>query len=493
MSTTPNVVAGPVLTIDGKPVSGDDGTYPVRNPACPSEVVFEAPAASVGQVEHAVHAAARVAPEWAAMSFDERRELVVAAADVATAAIEADPSLAAMSTRENGKVIAESGFELVTVAGVTQVFGELAAEALTPRRSPGGGEVTFEPFGVVAALLPFNWPVSVLVSKLAPALLSGNTVVVKPPPTCPGTALMVAAALASALPPGVVNTVNGPGTGVGVALVTHADVGMVSLTGGIRTGQAVMGTASQRLVPVLAELGGNDAAIVAPDVEPDEALADALLQAAFISSGQVCMAVKRLYVPESRLAEMVEALVAGVAATVTGNGLAEETTLGPVHTSEAAALAELLLSEAAAAGARVHRVGMVRDADSGTGGYFVPPAIVEAPGRSDRIVTGEQFAPLLPVLAYRDLDDAVAAANDSRYGLAASVWSGDDEFANRVGRRLQVGTVFRNAHGPGALDPQLPFGGWKASGIGREFGIEGVIAYTRQRAVLPPRPLPSRR
>ena len=479
----------PILTIDGKAITGDAGTYPVCNPARPSEVVLDAPAASVSQVDQAVRGAKRAAPEWAARSFDQRRQLIVAAADAATETVEADFDLAAMLTRENGKVIAESQFELATIAAMTQVFGELAAEALAPRRVVGGGKTTFEPVGVVAVLLPFNWPVSVLVSKLAPALLSGNTVVVKPPPSCPGTTLAVAHALATALPPGVVNTVSGPGIEVGEALVSHPDVAMVSLTGGVRTGQAVMRTASQHLTTELLELGGNDAAIIAPDVEPDDGLADALLEAAFLSSGQVCMALKRLYVPQARFEATVEALISRTALTVTGDGLIEETTLGPVHTAHAAVFAEQLLVEAARHGAGIHRPGRVREQDLRSGGHFVSPAIIAAPDRDDRIVAEEQFAPLLPVLAYRDLDDAVVAANGSRYGLAASVWTSDDELADHLAGRLQVGTVFQNAHGPGALDPHLPFGGWKESGIGREFGIEGVTAYTQQRSVLPRRPL----
>ncbi|HXA30675.1 MAG TPA: aldehyde dehydrogenase family protein [Acidimicrobiales bacterium] len=477
------------LTINGMAVAGDEGSYPVHNPARPAEVVLHAPITSVYQVDQAVGGAVRAAPGWAAVPFDERRRLVVAAAEAAMAAVESDPDLPAFLTRENGKVLAESQFELATISGVAQGFGDLAAEALVPRQVAGGGKVTFEPVGVVAALLPFNWPVSVLVSKLAPALLAGNAVVVKPPPTCPGTALVVAQAFARALPPGVVSTVNGPGASVGETVVAHPGISMVSLTGGVRTGRAVMEMASRRLIPVLLELGGNDAAIIAPDVEPSEALAEQLLQAALLTSGQVCMAIKRLYVPESRLAAMVEALVGRMAATVTGDGLDAETTLGPVHTAQAAVFASRLLADASAAGVRVHRPGQIRELDVRAGGYFVPPAIIEAPDRRAAIVTDEQFAPLLPVLAYRDLDDAIAAANDSQYGLGASVWSGDEELGEQVASQLQAGTVFRNAHGPGALDPRLSFGGWNDSGIGQEYGIEGVLAYTRQRSTLPFRAL----
>jgi acyl-CoA reductase-like NAD-dependent aldehyde dehydrogenase len=481
---------GAVLTIGGQAEPGAAGTYPVHNPVRPDEVVLHAPAASPEQVERGVMAAAAAATGWAATPFEERRRLVVAAAGAAATVAE-ELDLATLLTRENGKVLAESAFELATIGAVAEVFGALAEQALAPSGAPGGGEVHHEPLGVVAALLPFNWPVSVLLSKLAPALLAGNVVVAKPPPTCPGTVLAVAQVLARGLPPGVVTTVNGPGPEVGEALVAHPGVAMVSLTGGVRTGRGVMAAAAFGLTPLLLELGGNDPAIVAPDVEPDEALADELLDAAFLTSGQVCMALKRLYVPEHRLAAMVEVLVARAAARVAGDGLASETTLGPVHTAAAAARAERLVHEAADGGARVHRPGRVRIEDRRAGGHLVAPTIVEAPDRRAAVVTDEQFAPVLPVLAYRDVDDAVAAANDSPYGLGASVWTHDADLAGELSRRLHAGTVFRNAHGPGALDPWLPFGGWKHSGIGREYGVDGVRAYTRQRAVLPFRPLPT--
>lgn len=489
MTSAARVETVATLTIDGHDVAGDSGTYPVHDPGRPGEVVVDAPCASAAQVDLAVRSADDAARGWAETSLDDRRRQVVAAARAATATSE-ESDLATLLTRENGKVLSESQFEVATIAAVAETFSDLAPAALSPQRFSGGGEVTVHPYGVVAALLPFNWPVSVLVSKVAPALIAGNTVVVKPPPTCPGAVLAVAHTMAAALPPGVLNTVNGPGVDIGEALVGHPSVSMVSITGGARTGRAVMQNAGARLVPGLLELGGNDAAIVAPDVEPDEALADELLAAALLTSGQVCMALKRLYVPAEHLDAFTEALVARAATTVTGHGLTDGTTVGPVHTAHAAERAEAQLVEAATFGATVHRPGALRVGLAESGGHYVVPAVVAGPPPDAAIVREEQFAPLLPVLGYRDLDEAVAAANDSRYGLGASVWSGDDELTETIARRLHAGTVFRNAHGPGALDPRLPFGGWKESGIGSEYGAEGLRAYTRSRALPPARPLP---
>jgi acyl-CoA reductase-like NAD-dependent aldehyde dehydrogenase len=367
-------------------------------------------------------------------------------------------------------------------------FASLAADALAARSLKGGGgrrtTVEYVPYGVVACILPFNWPVSILGNKLLPALLAGNTVVVKAPPTCPGAVLAVAAALAEALPPGVVNAVNGPGPELGQALVAHPDVDMVSFTGGVPTGRAVMVGAAEGLTPVVLELGGNDPALIAPDVEIDAALASKIVEAAFITSGQVCMAIKRLYVPEDKVDLMVEALVARVAAEVVGDGLAEEVTMGPVHRPQARDRVEAMLAQAEAAGARVHRPARMRAEDADAGGYLVSPAIVEGAGDDTSIVSDEQFAPALPVLGYRTLDEAVDRANDSLLGLCASIWTGDEALADDIAGRFQAGTVFVNAHGTSAMDYRAPFGGWKQSGYGLELGPEGMRAFTRPRTTL---------
>ena len=482
------------LVIDGGVVPGEAGTYPVTNPVRPAEVVFAAPSASPGQLDRAVAAARAAFPSWAAMDPAERAELVAKAASAAGAAVESE-DLATLLTREHGKVLWEAQFDSGTVGGMAGAFAPLVAEALASRTLTGGGgrrtSVVHEPFGVVAALLPFNWPVSVLGNKVLPALLAGNTVVVKAPPTCPGAVLAVAAALADALPPGVVNAVNGPTPELGEMLVSHPGVDMVSFTGGVPTGRAVMAAASGSVRPIVLELGGNDPAIVAPDVDIDEALADKIAGAAFITSGQVCMAVKRLYVPEAKVRAMVDALVARVGAEVVGDGLAPEVTMGPVHRPAARQRVEDMLEEASERGARVHRPARLREEDAGAGGYLVSPAIVEGAPDDAQIVCEEQFAPALPVLGYRDVDEAVRRANDSPYGLCASIWTADEDLASSAAQRLEAGTVFVNNHGTAAMDHRAPFGGWKQSGYGLELGPEGMLAFTRPKTILQ-FPAPSR-
>lgn len=472
-----------MLTIAGRREHGAAGSYAVHNPARPAEVVQEAPAASLAQLDAAVAAARRAQAAWAALPFEERLSAVTRAAETAgVAAIERD--LPRLLCREHGKVLADASFEVAAFGTFPAVFADAAREVLQVRRTPEGMSViTQEPVGVVAAILPFNWPLAVLGLKAVPALLAGNALVVKAPPSCPGAALEMVALLAQGLPDGLVAGVNAPGAEFGEALVSHPGIDLVSFTGSVATGRAVMTTAARTLKPVVLELGGNDPAILAPDVAITDGLADRLFDCVFPSSGQVCMAIKRLYAPAARVGELVAALVARGAREIVGDPLADGVTLGPVHTARSRDFVEGLLTEAAGCGARVHRTGTLRDADAHTGGYFVLPAVVEAPARETRIVREEQFAPALPVLPYDDLDDAVAQANDSEYGLSASIWTADEVLATSVAARLEAGSVWINHHGTGAVDPRVPFGGWKQSGIGRELGVEGVLAYTRPRGI----------
>lgn len=478
---TETVATGVGLLIDGDVVAGAAGTYPVTNPARPSEVVLEAPSTTPAQLDLAVAAARRSQRAWAALAFDDRASQVVAAAEAGVAAVEAR-DLARLLTREHGKTHLEALFDTATMGGMASAFTPLVAEALAPLELTGGAtRIDWLPHGVVAAVLPFNWPVSVMANKVLPALLAGDTVVVKAPPTCPGTVLLVAAAMAAHLPPGVLNVVNGPDAALGAALVGHPDVDMVSFTGGVRTGQAVMAAAAETTRPVVLELGGNDAAILAPDVVGDAGLADRIVEAAFVTSGQVCMAIKRLYVHRDRLEETVDALAGRLALELVGDGLADGVTMGPVHTAAARDRVEAFVSEAASAGAVLVRPAQLRPEDEGSGGYFVSPALVVDPPPDSTIVREEQFAPALPVVPYDDIDDAVRAANDSPYALCASVWSNDAGLADDVANRLEAGTVFVNAHGLSAIDMYAPMGGWKQSGFGLELGTEGMQAFARQR------------
>jgi acyl-CoA reductase-like NAD-dependent aldehyde dehydrogenase len=493
MAITENALStDSVLTIEGEPQPGAAGTYPVHNPARPAEIVGHAPAADRAQLDAAVSAARRAAPGWRALLVAERVAAVTAAANTAAEQL-AGCDAARLYTREHGKVLSEATFEIDTAPALASLLGVMAEAALAPEQlDPQSNypRVQREPYGVAALVLPFNWPLALTMTKLTSALVAGNTAVVKVPPTCPLAALQLGAAFAAALPPGVVNMLAGPGTELAQALVAHPGIDLISLTGGVATGRAVMAVAARRLTPVLLELGGNDAAIIAPDITISDELIERLVTAAYTTGGQVCMAIKRLYVPAPRVGELAEALLARCEREVVGDGLADETTLGPLHSAAGRSRVATLVSDAEAHGATVRTGGRIRAADADAGGYFVLPTVVTDVAPDSALATEEQFGPVLPIFGYSRIDDAVTAANATDFGLTASVWTGDDAVADRVERQLVAGTVSINCHGMAAQDPRLPFGGCGQSGLGRELGVEGIRAFTHPRAFVR-HPVPS--
>ena len=274
----------------------------------------------------------------------------------------------------------------------------------------------------------------------------------------------------------------GPGIELGKALVTHPGVDVVSLTGGVATGRAVMAAAATRLTPVLLELGGNDAAIIAPDLRVGDQLVERLVAATYTTGGQVCMAIKRLYAPRELVGELADAVLARCEREVVGDGLADEVTLGPLHTAAGRDRVARMVADAEAHGASGRTAGRIREADTHSGGYFVLPTVVTDLAADTALATEEQFGPVLPIFSYDTIDDAVTAANATDFGLTASVWTSDDALADSVAQRLVAGTVSVNCHGMAAQDPRLPFGGVGQSGIGRELGTDGIRAFTQPRA-----------
>ncbi|MDT5256974.1 MAG: hypothetical protein QOD10_2054 [Mycobacterium sp.] len=494
MTTTPSEVLSTdsVLTIGGEPQLGAAGSYPVHNPARPSEIVGHAPTADQAQLDAAVSAARRAGPGWRALGVAERAAAFAAAATAAAEQLAARDG-ARLYTREHGKVLTEANFELSTGPALAGLIGSMAETALAPEQVDPQSKyprLHREPFGVAALVLPFNWPLALTMTKLASALTAGNTTVVKVPPTCPLVALQLAGALAAALPPGVVNVLAGPGSELAQALVSHPGIDLISLTGGVATGRAVMAAAAPRLTPVLLELGGNDAAIIGPDITVSDELVERLVTATYTTGGQVCMAIKRLYAPARRVGELAEAVLARCDREVVGDGLTEETTLGPMHTAAGRDRVAALVGDAGAQGASVRSAGRIREADADAGGYFALPTVVTGLAPDSALATEEQFGPVLPIFGYDGIDDAVTAANATEFGLTASVWTGDDALADRIAGQLVAGTVSVNCHGMAAQDPRLPFGGCGQSGIGRELGVEGLRAFTQPRAFVR-HPVPS--
>ncbi|MDT0433732.1 MULTISPECIES: aldehyde dehydrogenase family protein [Streptomyces] len=454
------------------------GRFAVVDPAT-GEVVGEAvdqgPRELDGAVERA-HAA------WRGWRADPaaRTAALRAAADAVTAAAD---ELAPLLTREQGKPLAESHAEVARTADRLRYFAGLTPESRTIEDGrPVRGEISWRPLGPVAAIVPWNFPLQLASAKFAPALAAGNTMVLKPSPHTPLATRLLGAVLAAALPEDVLTVVTGREP-LGARLAAHPGIRHVTFTGSPATGRAVAAGAAASLARVTLELGGNDAAILLEDVDV-ERIADRLFWAAFRNCGQVCMAVKRVYAPARRCSEVVEALAARAKDVVVGSGLDPATRLGPLNNAPQRDRIADLTARALAAGARAasggHRL-------PGPGHFFAPTVLADVPPDTP-VVTEEQFGPVLPVLPYDRLDDAVEAANGTSLGLGGSVWGTDLDRAEEVAGRLECGTVWINHHAE--LSLAQPFTGVKDSGVGIAGGPWAFYGNLRPFVVHRPRPDP---
>ncbi|WP_369046826.1 aldehyde dehydrogenase family protein [Sinomonas sp. P10A9] len=460
-------------------------TLEVLDPGKPGVVVGHAAAASAGDVDDAIAAAKAAYPAWSALSPRGRAEQMQAAlAGIA----EARDEDAAILSQENGKIRIEAWvdslvFEIRWNLALALADEVDAAKVLGPAPGiPVTTTVAYQPLGVVTVIVPFNWPIAILGASLPHALLAGNTAIVKPPPTTPLATTRVVQRIAEKLPPGVLNVVTGKDADMS-ALITSPDIAKVCFTGSVAGGKRIMQMASSSLTRVTLELGGNDPAVILEDATLDDVELDRLYAAVFDTTGQICMNAKRIYVHRSRLDDVVAGLSARLDRAVIGYGLDEGTTMGPLHSPVQKAFVAELIEEAKASGAEVREFGTLPASPELQGGNFLRPAIVIDPDPSLRVVTHEQFGPVIPVIPFDTEEDAVAAANDTWAGLCGSVWSSDPEHANRVGGQLECGYVWVNDHGATRLDLRAPFGGMKQSGFGREQGIEGVRAFQDTRSI----------
>jgi len=292
--------------------------------------------------------------------------------------------------------------------------------------------------------------------------------------------------LAEILPSGVVNLVTGSASRIGDPLLTHPAITQINFTGSVSIGKHVMKKAADNLVPVTLELGGNDAGLFLDDVVLDEAAFKRIYLASFMSTGQICMALKRIYVHRSRYDELVAGLTAVAEKQVIGDGLLAETTMGPINNPRQYETVMGMINEAKEAGADVRELGVVPDQELYEKGYFQKPTLVLNPDPSLRIVCEEQFGPVVPIIPFDTDEEAIGFANDSEFGLCSSVWSGDRERALKIAKRLEAGYTYLNGHGPLAQDSRAPFGGFKSSGIGRNLGYEGIVAFQEAHAISAP-------
>ena len=458
------------MLIGGEFVDGA-AHVPVADPAT-GEVVASVPVADEAQVNAAIAAAREAFPAWRSTPWEQRVEVLNRLAD----AIEANADeLARVIVLEQGKPYSGAHDDVIWSALWTRYFAGLRLDPDVVRDDEQARtEVHHEPLGVVAAITPWNFPFFQAVYKIAPAILAGNTVVLKPAPTTPLNALYLGALLNDIVPAGVVNVVTDDGS-IGRILTSHPDVAKVSFTGSTATGKSVMKSAADTLKRVTLELGGNDAALILDDADLDKTLPE-IFKWAFSNNGQVCISIKRIYVHSSIYDEVCSRLADMARQVRLGHGLDDGTELGPLQNQRQFDNAKAALEQAAKDGS-VIAGGAPLEGD----GFFVPPTLVRDISNDSVLVREETFAPIRPILKFDTDEEALALANDTRYGLGNSVWSRDIDRAIALANRLESGTTWVNAHF--VLAPDVPFGGSKQSGMGFEFSRDGLLQFTDTRVV----------
>ena len=459
-----------VMTIAGE-AAPTEATFGVVNPAT-GEVFAQAPECTAEQLDAAYDAAAKAARDWKA---DEaaRRACLLRAADVLTASA---GDLAPVLTAEQGKPLRDANVEVVAASIWTQYFANLETPAQVIQDDDKAHvELARRPLGVVAAITPWNFPLTLAFWKIGPALLAGNTLVLKPSPFTPLATLKVGELLRDVFPPGVVNVISG-GDELGAKMTSHPVPRKISFTGSVETGKKVALSAAPDLKRVTLELGGNDPAIVLDDADP-AAVASAIFAGAFANNGQVCSAIKRVYVPEALYDDVVEDLAAQARTIKVGDGTQEGVKLGPINNRPQYERVKELVGDALSRGATAVAGGKAMDRP----GYFFEPTVLAGVSDGTRIVDEEQFGPALPVVPYRNLADAIDRANATHFGLSGSVWGADTNRAADVAAQLECGTAWVNTHL--ALAPQQPFGGFKWSGIGVENGPWGLAEFCELQVV----------
>jgi len=464
--------------INGKLVAGA-GSYGVINPST-GKVFAQAPHASKEQVDEAVLAAKNAFPSWRSLDIAER---VAAIGKVQKAMKEHAEALSRLLTMEQGKPLEKAKGE---VYGALTIFTKAMNETLpvdvykdTPTLRI---EVRRVPIGVVACICPWNYPIWCSIQKWAPALVYGNTIIVKPSPFTPLTSMMLGEIIKDCLPAGVMNVVSGDDNSdfnVGAYLTQHKDVSKVSFTGSGPTGKKIMTCCAKDVRRVTLEMGGNDAAIVREDVDVAKT-AQKVFNGAFENTGQICCAIKRCYVHQSIYPEFVDEIVKCANKAVVGDGFAKGVKYGPLCNKMQFGKVSELVEDARKNGAKIHCGGKAMDESEivggqGTGGYFYKPTIITGVKEGCRIVDEEQFGPALPVMPYENDEEAIERANSSHYGLGGSVWTKDIATGNKLAARVLSGTVWVNDH---LAITGAPFGGFRESGIGRESGKADLSTFT---------------
>lgn len=462
--------------------SSSSAVHEVLNPAT-GAVIDTAPRGTVEDVNDAVQAAAAAFPGWWETPAARRGAILYRAVAAIRASVE---ELAALLTAEQGKPLAEARMEIHRFAHTIEHYAGLAKNlrgGYVPNLDEDAhGLILKRPYGVCAAIVPWNFPVSLMGNKVGPALVAGNTMVVKPAETTPLTDLKVIEIMTRAgLPAGVLNVVTGQGSIVGQALIEHPQVAKIGFTGSTEVGRQVMATAARQIKRVTLELGGSDPIIVCDDADLDSAVSAASV-GRFFNCGQACLAIKRIFVFESVAEEFTEKLVAKVDKLTIGPGTEPGVRLGPLHTNGQRAEIEAQVQDAVDRGARVLAGGRRPEGARYDSGNFYLPTVLADVDPEARVLTEEVFGPAVPVVPVKDLDDAIEQANRSIFGLGSSIWTRDLNKATRAAERLEAGYTWINS--VTKIYDELPFGGFKQSGLGQEHGIEAIEHYMATKAVV---------
>jgi acyl-CoA reductase-like NAD-dependent aldehyde dehydrogenase len=464
------------ILVDGRWRSGTK-RIEIRDPACFDELVGTAMHGSVDDVDQAIAAAKSAQASWARIGFKGRAAILYQVLDRLDQDLD---DRAALYVRENGRTLAEARAELGAIAANQRLTLQLADVLEEGRMSTfdrGTTLVRHMPFGVVVSIIPWNAPVTLAMLQIIPALLAGNSVVLKPPESCPLTLIRTIELFDDLLPAGTLNVITGFPAEIGDRLTTHPDVGKIGFTGSISSAQHIMANAAASIKGVTLELGGNDPAIVLSDADLSEDAMKRIVGNVFQCSGQVCMAIKRVYVADKIRDAFLESFRRVADRIVVGHGLNPRVAMGPMHTKAGVSRAAHLINDSKSRGAEIVTCGSVADGTDLSQGYFVRPSMVVGLSDSAPLMFDEQFCPVIPISDFSDVEEVVRRSNDTHFGLGASVWGGDRERAIEIAKQLEAGTVFVNSHGISSINRNAPYGGIKQSGIGRKAALEGIGEY----------------
>jgi acyl-CoA reductase-like NAD-dependent aldehyde dehydrogenase len=454
----------------------------VRDPGRLSDVVGKVAQATVEHVNEAVEAAHKAFQSWRHSTLDERLEVLY---KIEKLLKEEASELAATLSRENGVLYSTSIGEIDMAVRAVQATVKNAKSFFEPViKEDGDSWVSVEkrPIGVIAGIVPWNAPMVLTIQKVAPAIVTGNTLVMKPSPNSPMGVSIILKKIAYLVPPGVINVIHGDAA-VGSALNKHRHVRKISFTGGGQIAKYIMKDAADSLKNVHFELGGNDPAIVLDDADLDDIIPK-IVGSAFRRSGQVCFAIKRVYVPETLYDTFYEKICQFVDQYKVGHGLDERATFAPVNNKNQYDQVNQLIERIKNSNAKLVQLGERLEPENWDNGYYIQPAVVRDVDPNQEIVTCEQFGPILPLVSYRTEEEVVKMANDTEYGLGSSIWTSNFDRGLRIARQIEAGMTFINGSGQSHLGYELmPFGGVKQSGIGRENSEIGLAEFIEYHAI----------